>query len=358
MSSVFDTVVIGGGQAGLAAGYWLQRAGFHFTIVEAGAQAAGSWPYYYDTLKLFSTARLSGLPGLPFPAENEHYPDRDAVARYLTTYAAHFGLPVVANTRVAGVTRDVRFFTLATTNGPQFQTQTLIAATGSFGRPYIPSLPGQATFRGRLLHAADYRNSAPFQGQRVIVVGGGNSGVQIAAELVGVARVTLATRSPIRLVPQRVYGQDFFYWLSVLGTERLPLGYLGRLSEPQVVIDSGGYRAMLKGRTLDWRPMFTAFTSDGVVWPSGHAEAVDAVIFATGYRPNLGYLQALGALDTYGEPLQRAGVSLTTPGLYYIGLPGQRTFVSATLRGVGPDAAYVVSRLGQYLLQSRESRPR
>lgn len=357
MSSVFDAVVVGSGQAGLAAGYWLQRSGLNFILLEAGPQVAGSWPRYYDSLKLFSTAQLSALPGLQFPGDPDSYPDRDAVASYLTQYAAHFGFPIRANTCVSNVTRNDELFRICTAAGEQFPAYTLVAATGSFGRPYLPALPGQATFRGRLMHAADYRNSQSFKGRRLIVVGGGNSGVQIAAELVSAAQVTLATRSPIRLMPQRLWGHDLFYWISAIGAERLPLGRFGRLAEPPVVIDSGGYRAMLKNGTLDWRPMFTAFTPTGVVWSDGQIETVDAVIFATGYRPNLGYLQTLGALDAFGEPVQRAGLSLTTPGLYYVGLPGQRTVASATLRGVGPDAAYVVSRLRQYMLQRRQATP-
>ncbi|MDP9309340.1 MAG: hypothetical protein M3R24_00335 [Chloroflexota bacterium] len=155
-------------------------------------------------------------------------------------------------------------------------------------------------------------------------------------------------------MPQRILGQDLFFWFGLLGVERLPLGHFRRLSQVQVVVDSGGYRALLQNGALDWRPMFRAFTSDGVLWSNGQSEAIDAVIFATGYRSNLAFLNGLGALDRFGEPLQRAGVSLTTPGLGYVGLQGQRTFASATLRGVGLDAAYVVSRLRRYLWHSHQ----
>lgn len=355
MTQNFDAIVIGGGQAGLAAAYYLQRAGLRFTILEAGTQPVGSWPHYYDSLRLFSPARISALPGLPFPAAPDHYPTRDEVIEYLAGYAAHFRLPVVTGARVVGVERVDGVFHVQTADERRFSARAMIAATGSFHRPYLPSLPGQATFQGNILHAAEYRNAEPFVGQRVIVVGGGNSGVQIGVELAQVARVTLATRRRLRLTPQRILGYDVFVTLGLTRIEALPLGHLKPLREPQVVIDSNGYRRAFATGRLDRRALFARFTSDGVLWRDGTQEPVDTVIFATGYRPNLDYLSGVDALDEHGRAHQRAGASLTTPGLYYVGLSAQRTLVSATLRGVGPDAAYVVRRLARYLQQARES---
>jgi putative flavoprotein involved in K+ transport len=181
------------------------------------------------------------------------------------------------------------------------------------------------------------------------VVGAGNSAVQIAVEVAQVARVTLATRSSIRFTPQRMLGRDLFSLVALTGIERLPLGQWRRLQEPRVVIDAGAYKRAIAQGLPDRQAMFQSFTPNGVIWSDGRTEMVDAVIFATGYRPNLAYLVPLAALDATGTPVQRAGISLTIPGLYYVGLTGQRTFVSATLRGVGPDAAYVVRHLRQYL---------
>lgn len=341
---MFDTIVIGAGQAGLAAGYHLQRAGLHFTILEAGIKPAGSWPSYYDSLKLFSPARYSSLPGLPFPGDPDRYPLRDEVIDYLVGYAAHFKLPVITNNRVERVERTEQTFRVAIAGGSVYETHSLIAATGAFHRPYLPRLPGQSEFQGRILHSAAYKNPESLRNQRVIVVGGGNSAVQIGVELAEVAHVTLATRSPLKFRPQRILGRDIHFWLRVTGLDTLPLGYLN-LSPSTPVLDTGVYRAAIAAGKPDRRPMFTRFTADGVVWADGAREAVDAVIFATGYRFNLDYLSDLGALDDGGRPHQRAGVSLTVPGLYYVGLSGQRSLASATIRGVGDDAAYVVARL-------------
>jgi putative flavoprotein involved in K+ transport len=211
-------------------------------------------------------------------------------------------------------------------------------------------------FQGAALHSFAYRDPAPFRGQRVIVVGAGNSAVQIATELAQVAHVTLATREPLRFVNQRPYGRDihFWWWLTRFDTRPLDSAigtWLNRLAAGKGprVLDTGVYRAALAAKKPDWRSMFTHFTEGGIVWDDGSAEDGDTVIFATGYRSNLAYLESLGALDVEGQALHRHGVSLSVPDLYFVGLSNQRTFASATLRGVGPDAAVVVRHLTRHL---------
>jgi putative flavoprotein involved in K+ transport len=152
-----DTLVIGAGQAGLAAGYHLQRAGHSFAILEGAPQAGGSWPHYYESLRLFSPARFSSLPGLPFFGDPERYPARDEVIAYLRQYAAHFQLPIITAARVATVARDGNLFRVQIDDGRTFHARSLIAATGSFHRPYLPDLPGQEAFRGTTLHSFAYR---------------------------------------------------------------------------------------------------------------------------------------------------------------------------------------------------------
>jgi putative flavoprotein involved in K+ transport len=341
--TVYDAIVIGAGQAGLATGYHLQQAGLRFLILEAGNEPGGSWPCFYDSLLLNSPARYSSLPGLPFPGDPERYPRRDEAVAYLRRYAAHFKLPVMTGVRVTRVERFGQRFRL-TTNRGRYESQTIVAATGFFGRPNLPDMSGQAEFRGQILHAADYRRPEPFQGQRVVVVGGGNAAVQIGVELTKVAKVTLVTRHSVRFLPQRLLGQDIHFWLRLSGLDHTQ--WLGDLSNP--VYDKGSYRAAIAAGKPDHRPMFQRFSADGVVWGDGRHESVDTVIFATGYRPHLPYLAELGALDQAGRVLQQNGMSMTVPGLYYVGLPRQRSVASATLRGVGPDAKIVVNHLRHY----------
>lgn len=349
MSPIFDTIVIGAGQAGLAAGYHLHRRGWHFAILEASSRPAGSWPSYYESLTLFSPARYASLPGLPLPGDPERYPTRDEVVAYLTEYATHFKLPLVLDTRVRAVEQQDGIFSIHGQSGQHYQARSVIAATGSFHRPHLPDLPGQASFGGQIIHAAAYRSPTPFQGQRVIVVGAGNSAVQIAWEMAQVAHTTLATRAPVRFTPQRILGRDLHFWLEVSGLDRARLGRWLGLHTAVGVLDTGRYRAALAAGRPGRAPMFTAFTPTGVVWPDGRHEAVDAVIFATGYRPNLDYLAPLGALDDAGNARQRAGISLVVPALGFVGLAGQRSIASATIRGVGADADHVIRHLDRVL---------
>jgi putative flavoprotein involved in K+ transport len=351
---VYDTIVIGAGQAGLATGYHLQKAGLRFLILEASDEPGGSWPHFYDSLSLNSTTRYSSLPGLPFPGQPDRYPRRDEAAVYLRSYAVHFGLPIVTRASVVEVERLDRFFRVTTADKGCYRARTIVAATGFFGQPHLPNLPGQEKYRGQLLHAADYRRPEPFRQQRVVVVGGGNAAVQIGVELAQVARTTLATRHPIRYLPQRVLGRDIHFWLSLSGLDRTQ--WLNEQSMP--VFDTGTYRAAIAVGRPDRRPMFERFTEDGLIWSDGRQEKVDAVIFATGYRPHLGYLARLGALDETGRTRQRRGASATVPGLYYVGLPRQRTMASATLRGVGADAKIVVAHVRHYCEVQRRTHDR
>lgn len=345
MNDPYDAIVIGAGQAGLATGYHLKRAALRCVILEGARQLGGSWPRYYDGLTLFSPARYSSLPGLPFPGDPDGYPTRDEVVSYLREYGARFDLPVISDAKVQQVERSGSAFLLRTAKACEYRSRTLVAASGSFYAPNLPRLPGQDRFRGTILHSAAYRNPDPFKGQRVIVVGAANSAVQIAVEVAAVAKVTLATREPVRFVPQRFLGCDFTCWVNWTGLDYLP--WLKDQSTP--VLDSGKYRKALAARKPEQRPMFTSFTEAGIKWPEGGHEPVDAVIFATGYRPNFPYLTGLGALDASGKPLHHKGISSVVPGLYFVGMSGQRSFRSATLRGVGRDAAFIVRALGQHL---------
>jgi putative flavoprotein involved in K+ transport len=342
--AVTDVVIVGGGQSGLAAAYAALRAGVRPVVLEAADEPVGSWPQYYDSLMLFSPARFSALPGRPFPGDGERYPTRDEVVAYLRAYAAGLDAEIRCGQRVDTVERSVGGRLLArTATGLEVEAALVIAATGGFRRPHRPALAGLERFTGAVLHSSEYRAPDAFAGRRVVVVGGGNSAVQIAADLAPVARVSLATRTPLRFRPQRVFGRDLHWWLHRSGLDSASIGR--RLERGTSVVDDGRYRAALRSGNPDHRPMFTGLDADDVRWSDGTRERVDAVILATGYRPGLDYLAAIGALDDDERPLQRRGISTTVPGLGYVGLPHQRSIASATLRGVGPDAAYVLAGL-------------
>ncbi|OXM59314.1 flavin-containing monooxygenase [Amycolatopsis vastitatis] len=339
-----DAIVIGGGQAGLAAARALRTHGLQPVVLEAGAEPVGSWPRYYDSLTLFSPARYSSLPGLPFPGDPEHYPHRDEVIDYLRTYAGCLDADIRTHHRVDTVTRDDGVFTVHGA-GTTLSAPVVIAASGGFSRPHRPALSGLDTFTGTVLHSSDYREPSPFAGQRIVVVGAGNSAVQIATELADHAHVTLATRTPIKFAPQRPLGRDVHFWSAAIGFDHLPIGHLLRTPPTSPVNDPGRYRAAVHAGRPDQRRMFTTIEGNEVVWPDGKRETVDTILLATGFQPGLSYLDSLGALDTTGHPRHNRGLSTTHSGLGYVGLEWQRSFASATLRGVGRDAEYVVKRL-------------
>nr|QEO75045.1 hypothetical protein [uncultured bacterium] len=332
-----DAIVIGAGQSGLAAAHALVARGLRPLVLEAGDEPAGSWPHYYDSLTLFSPARYSALPAMPFPGHPERYPHRDEVVDYLRAYAAHLDTEVRTGQRVAEVLRD-NGFRVTTTDGTSFTAPIVIAATGGFGNPHRPAVPGLDDFPGTARHAAQYRSPAPFHGQRVIVVGAGNSAVQIAAELAEHAHVTLATRRPVKFSAQRPFGRDLHFWLDRTGLDHLPIGPWLPDGFTTPVLDTGVYRTALEQQRPDRRQMFTALEGSKVIWPDERREHVDAIILATGYRPDLPYLRELGTEHD-------RGVSRRHPGLGFVGLEWQRSLSSATLRGVGRDAAHVVRRL-------------
>ena len=344
-SSAAPVIVVGGGQSGLAAARALRELRMPAVILEASDRPAGSWPRYYDSLRLFSPAGYSSMPGMAFPGAPDRYPGRDEVAGYLERYAARLGVEIRTRTRVQTVRQDGREFIVVTDRGRTLRASGIVATSGSFSSPYRPSFPGEEGFTGGLSHVADYRNPAPYAGQRVIVVGAGDSAAQVANELAPVAAVTLATRHPVRLIPQRLGGQDVHYWLRESGFDTLPAEWLSKITGGSVVTDSVGFQQTLAAGLVDRRPMFTALDGNQVVWSDGRREPVDAIILATGYRPSLDYLRELGALDADAAPIHVRGISSTHVGLVYLGLEYQRSFASNTLRGVSADARAVIAPL-------------
>jgi putative flavoprotein involved in K+ transport len=341
--------VIGAGQSGLAAAHALRDHNVATIVLEAGDRAAGSWPCYYDSLKAFSPAGFNSMPGMPFPGDPDRYPTRDEVAEYLDSYAAALSVEIRTNTPVATVRAAGREFEVVTMDGRYLRAAGIVAASGSFSSPYRPTFPGQDSFTGELTHVADYRNPVPYAGKRVIVVGAGDSAAQVANELAPLAQVTLATRHPLRFIPQRIGGKDVHHWLRETGFDALPAEWLNKITGGSVITDSVGFQQTLADGLLDVRPVFTGLDGDHVVWNHHERERVDAVILATGYRPSLGYLRDLGALDPAGAPLHAGGISATHVGLVYLGLEYQRSFASNTLRGVSADASAVIAPLAAWI---------
>ncbi len=349
MPSPESVIIIGAGQSGLAAANAIRSLGLRPLVLEAGPNRSGSWLGYYDSLHLFSPARYSEMPGHPFPGDPNRYPHRDEVAAYLEAYADRLDdVEIQTRTRVTNVATDGPGFTVSTANGQTLSASGVVVASGSFGNPVRPTLAGAESFQGSITHVADYSSPAPYVGQRVVVLGAGNSAIQVAHELAERSTVTLARRRSPQFVPQVVRGHDVHHWFDVTGFDQMPGSWLALLGGAPLVLDTGDYRAAYEAGRLDQRPVFAAIDGDGVEWADGGREHVDAIILATGYRPNVNYLSSLGALDEHGRPRHIGGISTTHPGLVYLGLEGQRSFASNTLRGVSIDAEQIMPALAAY----------
>ncbi|MFF9140997.1 flavin-containing monooxygenase [Streptomyces albogriseolus] len=340
-----DLIVIGAGQSGLATAALAPRHGFTRTLVLESAEApGGAWPRYYDSLTLFSPARHSALPGMRFPGDPDRYPTRDEVVDYLRAYARRLTAEIHTSTRVTSVIRHKEAWLVSTDDGRQYTARAVVAATGDYTSPHVPDVSGREEFAGRVLHAADYRDPEPFTGQRVLVVGGGNSAIQIAAELGELAATSLVTRRPIGWMNQRPLGRDVHWWFTHTRFDTAPLRRL-LVKVPVAVLDDGHYRRALEEHGVDRREMFTRLTADGVMWLDGTKETVDTIVWATGYRLTFPFLEGSGALDPDGRPQHRGGLATAVPSLGFVGMEFQRSFSSKTLRGVGRDAAHVLARL-------------
>jgi cation diffusion facilitator CzcD-associated flavoprotein CzcO len=339
-----DVAIVGGGQAGLAAGYYLRRTGLSFVILDAGTAPGGAWRHGWESLRLFSPARYSSLPGWLMPGGTDDYPTRAEAIDYLTRYEERYALPVRRAVRVNGVDRDADALTLDTSDG-RWWASAVVSATGRWENPHIPDVPGREAFAGRQLHSAHYRAPADFAGQRVLVVGGGNSGAQILAEVSRVAHATWVTRVPPTFMPDHVDGRYLFDQATAryrAQQEGRPDPATANLSD--IVMVEPVREARDRGALASVRP-FTRFTETGVVWPDGREEGVDAVIWCTGFRPALGHLEPLGVVEPNGRVLVAGTRAVKEPRLWLVGYGDWTGFASATLIAVGRTARVTVQEI-------------
>ncbi len=349
---IHDCIVIGAGQTGLATGYKLQKAGADFLMLEAREETTGSFGSYYDSLKLFTPVSFSQLPGYSMSQDKKHYPTRAEFMAYLKNYKEHFKLPVITNAKVTSVKSTESGF-LVETNGETYHTKTLVNASGPYSEPVIPAYPNQENFKGQILHSYAYKNSQGFEGKRIVVVGAGNSALQIAVELRNVSNVTVAVRRKIKWVSQKILGLDIHWWMHNFGIDHFPLKEKPKGGIP--VIDTGGYRKMIKKEDFDCKTIFKGFTEEGVIWADGQEEKVDVVIYSTGFEPKLDWLAGFPIFDKAGKMLHKRGVSTEVPGMYFVGFFLQRNAASGNVRGAGYDAEFIVRRVMAHLGKNGKS---
>jgi putative flavoprotein involved in K+ transport len=339
-----EVVVIGGGQAGLAIGYHLAQQKRDFLILEAADEPAAAWRARWDSLKLFTPARYSGLPGIPFPGDPDRYPTRDEVAAYLTDYARHFDLPVELGSRVRSVRPGGAGYIVDLGDRSYDATQ-VVVATGPFQVPFVPRVAESLDPRIVQMHSTEYRAPSDVPDGTVLVVGGGNTGFQIAEELSESHEVHLSIGSRQKPLPQTILGRDLFWYLDHTGLIRkATTSRIGRrLKDRDTLIGSNPRTIRRRGVQVHGR---TAEVAGGTVsFDDGGRLEPAAVIWATGFRADHSWIDA-PVFDGDGRVAHDRGVTAAR-GLYFLGLTWQHTRGSALIGWVKDDAEYIAGRIAE-----------
>jgi putative flavoprotein involved in K+ transport len=357
--ATFDVVVIGAGQAGLAMGYFLKRQGRKFVILEGADSIGSAWHERWESLKLFTPRRYSGLPALPFPGDPEGYPDRDEVIAYLERYAETFELPIELSSPVRRLTRENGQFVLEV-DGRRIIAEQVVVATGPFQKAFIPEPASRLEPDVFQAHSTGYRKPSDVPEGTVLVVGGGNTGFQIAEELSSTRRVFLAIGSRQTPLPQRLLGRDLFWWLTTTRLFNTTVeSRLGRKLRTRETLIGSSPRKLQRRYGVELKPRVVDVEGRTVRFEDGSELEVDGVIWATGYRPDYSWVD-VPVFDADRHLRHRRGVT-DVPGLYFLGLTWQHTRGSALIGWVKDDAEFIADQIAAFsqgpdrLADARES---
>lgn len=356
----FETVIIGGGQAGLAAGYHLAKRGRTFVILDANERIGDSWRKRWDSLRLFTPARYSGLPGWPFPGPRGSYPTKDGVADYLEAYAARFDLPVRSGVKVDRLGRDGDKF-VVTSGDRRFEADNVVVASGAYQSPRVPAFASELDPGIVQLDSTEYRNPSQLREGGVLVVGAGNSGAEIAFEVSRTHPTWLSGRDtghvPVRTgsVLDRLLTPLFWFVASHVLTTRTPIG---RMVRPKLLTMAASLERVrpkeLAVAGIERVPRTAGVRDGSPALEDGRVMDVSNVIWCTGFRADFGWID-LPVLGEDGEPIHERGVVEGEPGLYFVGRFFLFAFTSSLIGGVGRDAEYIAKHIAKHELSGRRT---
>jgi putative flavoprotein involved in K+ transport len=342
----YDVAVIGAGQAGLALGYHLARQGRRFVILDGGDAIGSAWRGRWDSLTLFTSRRYDALPGLPFPGDPEGYPTRDEVISYLERYAATFELPIELDSPARSLTRRDSGFVVELDDA-HVEADQVVIATGPFQEPFVPSIAQGLGPEVAQLHSTAYRAPKNIPEGRVLVVGGGNTGYQIAEELAGSREVHISIGSRQTPLPQRILGRDLFWYLDKTGLIRkTTASRIGRRLQQKEDTLIGSSPRGLRRRGVEFHGRAVDAAGSTVTFSDGGKLDVRSVIWATGFRGDHSWID-VPVFDEGGRVVNQRGVT-SAPGLYFLGLPWQHTRGSALLGFVKDDAEYLAQQINAF----------
>lgn len=345
-----EVIVIGGGQAGLALGYHLARQERRFTILDATDAPAAVWRSRWDSLTLFTPARYDALPGRPFPGDPDHYPTRDEVVEYLTHYARDFELPVELNSQVRAVHARARGGYVVETDDRAYAADQVVIATGPFQTPRVPPIAQDLDAGVHQLHSGDYRRPHDITHGPVVVVGGGNTGFQIAYELAATHEVHLAIGTRQAPLPQRPFGRDLFTFLTATGLMGKTVdSRIGRRLSGRDALIGSSPRA-IRRRGVQVRPRATGAAGSTITFADESSVDARTVIWATGFGVDYSYVDA-PVFNEEGAVLHTRGVT-AAPGLYFLGMPWQHTRGSALIGWVKDDAQHIADQISKYAVRT------
>jgi putative flavoprotein involved in K+ transport len=347
----FETVVVGGGQAGLAVGYHLAGRDRPFVILDANPRVGDAWRQRWDSLRLFTPARFDGLPGMPFPAPAFSYPTKDQVADYLEAYAIRFDLPVHTGIRVDRLSCDGDRYVVAA-GDRRFQADHVVVASGAYRRPRIPGFAAELDPAILQLDPYRYRNPSQLPAGGVLVVGAGNSGAEIAFEVSRTHRTWLSGPDtghiPVRTGSRwdRLLTPPFWWFASRVLSVQTPIG---RMVRPRALITTAPLERVrpkeLAAAGVERVPRTVGVRDGSPVLDDGRVMDVATVLWCTGFRPDFSWID-LPVFGQDGAPMHHRGVVESQPGLYFLGLWFLSAFTSSLLGGVGSDAEHIAEQIG------------